>query len=442
MLIECSRRYDKYAVIDRDKRLVDIQIVPKTGSPRVGQIYRGKVKHYNSAMHAAMILIGKDREVFLPSSRKLAVGDELLVQIVREEEKSKKAKASTDITIGGEYAVLIRGEDRVIVSKKNANDHDAQELARIIDETRASDYGILLRTKAHLDRLDEIRSELALLDKKFKATEEQGVGLKFDPYDPIVTVENILQEHRAKQILCNEEPFCKVLRKTFSGRSIEVVHQDRHLFDSYDVKLEDLLRRDHIYEDLRLSIDHLEALCVIDVNTGYMRPDALRENKILQVNQQAFIEILNLLELLGIGGMILIDFVSMDKIGQKKLEDFIEKKIKNHYNRDRKIISHSLAHSSMLQLVVEKSERDIIRTIGRDCTHCRGTGLLLNENALLDLFESEIHVRSKHQPQTELLVRLPRFISEKTLEEVRDLLSDHEGGYRLVYEDIDRIEMG
>lgn len=441
LLIECSAQYDKFAIVDRDKKLEHIQIIPKKGTPRVGQIYRGRVKFYSSTMHSAIIDIGERGEIFLPSPHRLIVGEELLVQIIREEEKTKKAKGSTDITIGGEYIVLIKAEQQVIVSKKNANDHNAQELARKLKDRLTSEFGILLRTKASLDQIDGIYDELDDLESKFALLQQQGIGLKFDPYDLIDVARKLWDEYKPIEIFCNDKEICKVLKRSLAPQGIEVVHDDLYLFDKNRVKLQDILKKEYICDDFSLSIDYLEALCVVDVNSGYMKPGAIREKKILELNQEAFLETVRLLELLGIGGMVLIDFISMNKIGQKKLEDFIEKNLKNHYNRDRKIITHSMANSSMMQLVIEKSERDLVHTLGTPCRHCQGTGLMLNEKALLDLFEVEFLPMIEQYQQRSITVNIPRFMSAKSVEEVCDLLSEYSIDHRIVYSDIDRIKI-
>lgn len=439
LLIECSSQYDKFAIVDRDKNLKHIQIIPKKGTPRVGQIYRGRVKFYSSTMHSGIIDIGERREVFLSSAHRLIVGEELLVQILREEEKTKKAKASTDITIGGEYTVLIKGEKQVIVSKKNANDHNAQELARKLKDRLKPEFGILLRTKASLDKIDEIYNELDVLESKFDLLQQQGIGLKFDPYDLMDVAKKLWEEYEPEQIFCNEKEICKALKRLLESQEVEVMHDDLYLFDKNRVKLQDILKKEYIYHDFSLSIDYLEALCVVDVNSGYMKPGAIRENKILELNKEAFLETVRLLELLGIGGMVLIDFISMNKIGQKKLEDFIEKNLKNHYNRDRKIITHSMANSSMMQLVIEKSERDLVHTLGTACRHCQGTGLMLNEKALLDLFEVDLLPMVEQYRQRSITVNIPRFMSARRVDEVCDLLSKYSIDHRIVYSDIDRI---
>lgn len=440
LLVECSAQYDKFAVTDAQKKLYYLQIVPKDNTPKLDQIYLGKVLHYNAAMKSAIVDIG-GQEVFLPSHHKLSVGALQPLQIIREAAKGKKAKATEDITIGGEYVVLIKNEKRVILSKKNRKNPKAQELAQKLEPIYASDFGILLRSRSTIDDFPAVQKEIERLKKVLENLNGQSPGLKYDPYDKESEILYLSEQFAVREILCNEESLFRNLRKKFLHQDTEIKYDPFFLFDKNEIRLSKLMKRDHVFEEFSLSINYTEALCVMDVNSGYMRQDSIRENKILQINQQAFLKVLELLDLLNIGGIVLIDFISMEKIEQNKLKDFIEKNLKNHYNnRDRKIIGHSMANSSLFELVIKKEDRDLVHTLSQECIFCKGTGLLPNEKVLLDAFEINLQSVSDNLNNS-VLIRVPKFMSSEALEEIRRVVSYYPIEYRLTFEDTNEISI-
>ncbi len=119
LLIERTTLFDKLAVIDSKNALLELKVIAKDSEPKVGQIYAGFVENYQMTLGAAFVNIGED-SVFLPSKKKLQPGERIFVQIQREAEKNKKARATEDITIAGKFAVLIENGKSIVLPKKKS----------------------------------------------------------------------------------------------------------------------------------------------------------------------------------------------------------------------------------------------------------------------------------------------------------------------------------
>ena len=210
LLIERTFLFDKYAILDKDHLLKKLQVIPKDRSPRKGQIYCGQVESYRPTLGAAFVNVGSET-VFLSTEKRLIQGEKLLLQIQREGEKNKKARATRDLSIAGEFAVLLAAGDSIIAPKKNRDD---PETKRLIDKLKAHDwkYGFLLRSRCRLSDHESILAELEELQKIMNELEADKIALLYDPttFDRIVG--DLIRQYDVAEILCNDKKYCKELQ--------------------------------------------------------------------------------------------------------------------------------------------------------------------------------------------------------------------------------------
>lgn len=439
LLLESTGIYDKLAVLNKDGKLRYLRLVPKSDAPQKDQIYAAKVLKYNPTMKAALLTTGK-YELFLPTSQKMTEGDRLLVQIVMESQKGKRARATRDVTLGGEYVVLLLNERGIKLSRKKENDPQTMNLIKNIPHN-TYDFGVLLRTKATQEHVEDILEEI----ERFKAVKEglssESLGLQYHPFHLEEELIRLADKFSVQSFDTNLPSISSTLRKKFLQRSIDYRVERPYVFNHSGIDLTKVMIPDYEDDDISLKFNFLEALCVVDVNASFLKKDALRDYKIVQINQQAFTKSLEIIEMLGIGGIVMIDFITMNTKQQNKFKDFIEKSIKKDYNKDMEITSCQLTNSSLLQLVIKKTGRNLVHSVSQTCPYCKGSGMLLNNELLIDELEIQIQSHSsKEKRHWELSV--PQFFSDGELDQIQQLMQSYGFSYTLVKKSISQIDIG
>lgn len=428
LLIEKTSLYSKYAVINKGK-LEFIRIQSKDNTPKIDEIYCGIVLKYNPIMKAAIIDIGQ-YEVFLPSSEPLREGTSIIVQITREPEKEKRAKASKDITLGGNYVVLIQGDQRVIISKKRINDKDSILLKEKIELNHQDNFGILIRSKAKLEDFQKIQLEINKLKTIIDSFDQTVAGLLYNPFDENQLIEQLVYEFDLQEVITNHRDTYDLLRKNkeFSNKSFLL--EPIFLFNRNYVNLERMLNQTFDFEEFSLSINHLEALCVVDVNSSYQKQDMLQEKKILQINKLAYLKILKILNLFGIGGIIVVDFVSMKRNTLKQMDDFIHEHTKK-LSGNSKTSTFQLTSGGYLQMIREKNQQNIITALSKPCNYCNGSGHLLKDDLILDDFELSLQAKLMDEITSFLDIIVPRHYDDEMINKISTIASSYKIHYNI-----------
>lgn len=384
LLIEQSSQCCKLVVLE-ENNLRHFQIVWSHQWPQKDRIYRGRVLSYNPIMQSALLDAG-DCELYLKTKEKQKVGDELLVQITSEE-SGKRARATTDITLGGEFVVLLLQGKGIKCSKKTANHKLVQKLMEQLCaefENEIKDFGILLRSKSDIEHLEDVKDEIRALAAKIPALLSEGIGLKYDAFDKEKIIAELVERYHVTEVLSNEHRISDGLKKYFREKNIDYHYDKVFVLDGQGIVMSQFLKTEYVFEECSLHVNFLEALCVIDVNAPFLRYDALREQKILQTNQIAFEKSMQLIEQFGLSGIVMIDFITMKKKEQAILEEFIAKML---YNRKKHITSCQMTESSLLQLIISRTKQNIITSIAQTCPSCQGSGKILSNAMMLDDFE-------------------------------------------------------
>lgn len=382
LLIEKTSIFTKYAVLD-DKKLKYIKII-KRNMIKYDEIYLGKIIKKNLVMKGYIVdILGE--EVFLVTNENLPIGEKVLVKIEREEEKGKRARASLDISISNKYAVILGAEKGFAFSKK-IDESDRALLTQEYAEFNTEEYGILLRTDIINQDTKEVKVEIRKLIEKYKEIKfSSSLGLKYSPYDEKI-LSDILTKHSVYKIEVNDKDLYNKLKKIYS-KSYEVEYNDIFLFNHNGVNFDELLQSEKNFETFKLTFNYLEALILIDVDSGYIKKDKERDAKIFEINKNAFLKILDIISLYELGGVIIVDFISLNNKLKNKLNDFVEKTLKSVYNSDRKFFASKLTESCLLEIIVEKRNKNLVFALSQKCEKCGGSGLLPNKDIILDDFE-------------------------------------------------------
>lgn len=326
-----------------------------------GNIYLGEVKDIVPGMQAAFIDIGTDKKSFIhvrdaipqvdekiekvietKINDVLKSGQKILVQIQKDSNEKKGARTSTHIKLAGKYIVLMPRTNIVTISKKIIDEKERERLLNIVKEQLPENIGAVVRTAAINKKSKELQADLQQLINKWKK-----IILKFKKsnnkpqliYKSPSIIEKLildLPENKIERIVVNDEK---------EYRDIEEILIETH----EDIKLElqqDLLEKYELEKQIEkskqrkiwlncggfITIDPTEALVAIDVNSGKYTGKSTLEETVYKVNYEATIEIAKQIRLRDIGGIIIIDYIDMQKQENK---DKIENLLRDCLKQDR-----------------------------------------------------------------------------------------------------------
>ena len=371
-----------------------------------GSIYKGRVANVLPGMQAAFVDIGLERNAFLckddleagmgeeeyeafkNASIKdmLKVGQETIVQIVKESIGTKGARVTTGITLPGRYLVLLPTASYIGVSRRISSEEERRRLKVLADTHRPEGCGLIVRTAADGRTEEELLRDLEALVKLWERIQAKGKTVRPPAlvHQELTLVYKIIRDLFTddvdRLIVDSKEEYEKIveLMDIFSPelRSRVHLHDDRRpLFDLHgiDAQLEKALKR-QVWLDsgAHLIIDKTEALTVIDVNTGKFIGRTNLSDTILKTNLEAVKEITRQMRLRDLGGILIVDFIDMDRHDDKiRLLSALGEALK----RDR-TTTHlvGMTDLGLVQITRKRVGRDLDDTLGEDCAHCKGVG--------------------------------------------------------------------
>lgn len=335
------------SVLMNNKECMEISCDIEEERSLIGNIYVGKVKNIVKNIDAAFVEIKKGVLCFLPLSeieeaiftnhkvaKKLAAGDELLVQVLKDGVKTKAPVVSANLNFTGRYFVFTTKRKNELGISNKLNAEDRKRLQEYIHKKNTDSFGIIVRTNAKNATEEELDKEYAYL---------KGV------YENVVTYG--IHKTAFSLLLEDEAPYIKQLRNIHQEELEEIVTDDKAIYEqayeflnahqpgdmeklrfyedeSYslwklyglEALLDDATRtRVWLKSGGYLVIEPTEALTVIDVNTGKYDGNKNAEATFLKINQEAAAETAKQLRLRNISGIIIIDFIDM-KTEEDKLE--------------------------------------------------------------------------------------------------------------------------
>lgn len=327
------------SVLMNNKECLEISCDIEEERSLIGNIYVGKVKNIVKNIDAAFVEIKKGVLCFLPLSEaedavftnhketsKLVVGDELLVQVLKDGIKTKAPVVSTNLNFTGRYFVFTtKRKDELGISNK-LNAEDRKRLQEYVQKKDAEPFGVIIRTNAKNASEEEMDSEYAYLKEVYEQVVKYGIHK---------TAFSLLMQ--------DEAPYIKQLRNIRQDELDEIITDDKEIYEQAYEFLKshqpgdlDKLR---YYEDASYSlwklygletvlddatrtrvwlksggylvIEPTEALTVIDVNTGKYDGSKNAEATFVKINQEAAVETAKQLRLRNISGIVIIDFIDM-----------------------------------------------------------------------------------------------------------------------------------
>lgn len=378
-------------------------IEEETYSPKVGDIYRGVVKNIVPSIHGAFIDIGYDKNCYLSLTgadhgSSLKKGDEVMVEITKEEIEKKGPKVTRNISLPGAYAVLTKEHKSIEISKKIKNPQFKQLIEDAISKPK--DIGIVIRTKAENIDINILKEEIDELIHRYeeicnKFTYSSKVGPLYKDNGILSRVLRNYTEGGAEIIVDNQEDY-HYYKNLIKEKHLENVYLRFYqgplsIFDNYGMEKEILALR---HNKINLSsggniiLERTEAMNVVDVNTAKNIKTSSKENNILVTNKEAAKEIVKQIRLRNLGGIIVIDFVDMKSDGDKtEVLKVLQEEFKDDKNNTK---IYPFTELNLVQITRKRYGKSICDYVFNPCSHCKGTGEKVSLEYLLSILRGKI----------------------------------------------------
>ena len=338
-----------------------------------GNIYIGKVENVLYGMQAAFVNIGEEKNTFMhirdimprvsnetgnknemlskhDIKNYIKQGMPVLVQVKRDSTNKKGARVSTHISMPGRFVVIMPNTEFITVSQKIEDQEEKERLKNIVKENLPKGYGAIIRTSAYGKEEDLIKKdinkiveELTCINKEFSE-----VKLKKDKFKTKLLHKNdgiinkllidIIDQGIEKVWTNNSEVYReveKLVKDTGNSEKVKVELKTEDLLTMYDLddQIEKAINR-KVWLKCGgfITIDKTEALTAIDVNSGKYIGGKDLEQTVFTVNKEASIEIAKQIRLRDIGGIIIIDYIDMER---QESKDKITEILKDSLKKDR-----------------------------------------------------------------------------------------------------------
>ncbi|MBO3445664.1 Rne/Rng family ribonuclease [Clostridium sp. CCUG 7971] len=416
IIIECLVASQKTAILENDK-LTELLIEDNIKSKTASNIYRGIVKKVLPGMQACFVDIGFEKLAYLQLKKDNGIksGQDVLVQVNKEEIGTKGAKLNLEISIAGRYLVYIPSNNKTTVSSKISKEEEKDRLKEIVKSASPNNLGFIIRTEAVGCSKEELEKDIIDLKNKYENILKEyklGIGPKLLYKELDLSskyVKDNINENVEKIVTNSCEKYeeikniLKYINKDYVNKL--VLEDKKDIFNLYriDGQIDKALsKKVWLKSGGYLIIEKTEALTVIDVNTGKFTGNLKLSETVYKTNLEASIEIAKQLKLRDIGGIIIIDFIDMHK-------DIYKEDVIKYLNRELKKDKRKTEVLGMTKLglveVTRRREKDSIDKYYID-TEYKDYGARKSINYIIDSIENEVLRISQHTSYENIKIEL------------------------------------
>ncbi|MBR1443908.1 MAG: ribonuclease E/G [Firmicutes bacterium] len=403
--------YCKTAVM-QDDELVELIVEKREKKLMQGSIFVGKIKRILPSKFM-FIDLGDEKNAFLylndrreerlyrknekTGKNELCVkqGDDITVRVEKEDTAIKGAAVTSNISVAGEYCVLLPFEKKVGVSKKIDGNEKREHLKRIGEDILEGRYGLIMRTKCENADDEEIKNDITGLVEKYEEIERKSryslapCEIYHDMSDGEKAMRDFIQGDD-DEIIINDKDEYERIKNSGKYNNIRYYDDAIPIFERYGIKKQiDKALNKKVWLDCGgfIIIEQTEACSVIDVNTGKFTGGD-HEKTVFKVNEEAASEIAKQIRLRNLSGMIIVDFIDM-KSGKniKALEEKMREEVRADRTRTTVI---GMTELGLMQITRRKTRKPLAESILCDCPMCRGSGKIGNDELTADKMRREV----------------------------------------------------
>jgi ribonuclease E len=395
----------RVAIVDGQK-LIDLDIETAGKEQRKGNIYKGVITRVEPSLEAAFVSYGSERHGFLPFkelSRSyfqsdvdparariqdvVRDGQELIVQIDKDERGNKGAALTTFISLAGRYLVLMPNNPRGGGVSRRVEGEERNELRDLIASLEVpSGMSIIGRTAGLGRTLEELQWDLSYLLQLWRAIEtasrqQAGAFLIYQESSLVIRAIRDYFHQEIGELLVDTESIYEQARQFMAHvmpanvNRVKLYKDDIPLFSRFQIEHQietAYARQVPLVSGGAIVIDHTEAMVSIDVNSARATRGADIEETALKTNLEAAEEIARQLRLRDLGGLVVIDFIDMESArSQREVENRLRDALR--YDRAR-VQMGKISRFGLIELSRQRLQTSLGETSHMACPRCHGTG--------------------------------------------------------------------
>ncbi len=468
MLINATHSEELRVALVDGQKLYDLDIENRVREQKKANIYKAKITRVEPSLEAAFVDYGGNRHGFLPLkeiSREyfnvplnkikgrvnikevVKEGQEIVVQVDKEERGNKGAALTTQLSLAGRYMVLMPNNPRAGGISRRIEGEDREQLKEAMSQLDIpKNMGVIVRT-AGVDRsVEELQWDLNYLVQLFEAistaSEERSAPFLIYQESDVITraIRDYLRDDIGEIQLDTQESFdqaCQFVDQVmpnFRSR-LKLYESDVPLFNRYQIEgqIESAFNREvRLPSGGSLVIDPTEALVSIDINSARATRGSDIEETALNTNLEAAEEVCRQLRLRDIGGLVVIDFIDMSS---SKNQRAVENRMRDSLQIDRaRVQVGKISRFGLLEMSRQRLRPSLGETSGVVCPRCSGLGTIRDiESSALAVIRM-VEEEALKETSAEIRAFLPISVSSFLLNEKRNVLSEIEerNGVRIV----------
>jgi ribonuclease E len=467
MLINATQAEELRVALVDGQRLYDLDIEPTTREQKKSNIYKGRITRIEPSLEAAFVDFGAERHGFLPlkeisreyfktsvSGRPnikdvISEGQEVIVQVDKEERGNKGAALTTMISLAGRYLVLMPNNARAGgISRRIEGDERNQIRDAMRNVTVASNMGVIVRT-AGIDRSSEdLQWDLDYLTQLWDAIKgandrRQAPCLLLQESNVVIRAIRDYLRQDIGEVLIDDKAvhqealsFVQQVMPQYESK-ISLYQDNTPLFSRYQIEaqIETAFQREvKLPSGGSIVIDTTEALISIDINSSRSTKGADIEETAVTTNLEAADEIARQLRLRDIGGLIVIDFIDMTN---NKNQREVENRVKSALEIDRaRVQVGRISRFGLLEMSRQRLRPSLGETSGHVCPRCVGTGVVRDMRSLslslLRLIEEEAAKENTELVRAVVPLEVSTFLSNDKRQDLSNIEKRHKTQLQII----------
>lgn len=458
MLINATQAEELRVAIVDGQNLYDIDIEQPSQEQKKSNIYKGKITRLEPSLEAAFVEYGGDRHGFLPMKEisrdyfaagvdhnkaglkeLLREGQEVVVQVDKEERGNKGAALTTYISLAGRYMVLMPNSPTAGGVSRRIEGEDRAELKRAMDALNIpDDMGVIIRTAGVGRDAEELQWDLDYLLQVWKSVADAALTkpAPFLIYQESRLIIRALRDYMRPdigEVLVDTEEMYAEAREFVEQvmphnlRKLKHYTDDVPLFNRFQIEsqIENAYERDvRLPSGGALVIDQTEALTAVDVNSARATRGSDIEETAFNTNLEAAEEVARQMRLRDLAGLVVIDFIDMSS---SKHQREVENRLQNALKQDRaRVQVGRISRFGLLEMSRQRLRPSLGESSQLVCPRCEGHGRMRSVESLsLSILRvSEEHAMKENTGQ--ILVQAPTEIANYLLNEKRRAISEIE----------------
>jgi len=355
----------------------------------------------------------------------LTEGQEVLVQVAKAPLGTKGARVTTHVSLPGRFLVLMPTSTRIGVSRRIEDEEERARLKQIASELSQGKQGYIVRTAAENMPQEKLAYEMGFLKNvweniQIKYQTAPAPTLLHHELSATLRAVRDLLTHEADTVIIDSRSGYETVLSFLDGfmpslkGSISLYEGSEPIFDAYNLEgdiTRALNRKIWLKSGGYIVLDHTEALLAIDVNTGRYVGKHNLEETILKTNLEAVREIAYQIRLRDIGGIIIIDFIDMEKkSNQEKVFNALQDALKRDKSKTNVL---PISELGLVEMTRKRIREPLTRTLCEPCFYCEGQGYLLSTKTICYNIYREIFRQSGDFMGSRFAIRVNPAVAEK-----------------------------